>query len=297
MHAYLERVYGSGGAVDVEQLNFFWDNVPGRMGVAVVWQCVTSTGRLYDACGASEAPMFAPLQDASLGLNMLASISADHRCAQRQCLPGRLQKLDTVKLLPLLQRSFDPMHLKFPGFFVHRYREGVSGGHFGDGHFGDGADAPWDRVSAGVPDHRWVEVMRISRLDENGFRKEVCRVGQVWFWLALGSGIWWNTGRSLVLPGPPKRRGWSCWDARREGYDSIQLVDSFGGFTYELLDCRGIDLVDREEPWEAACPPPHIELRSGLPAAADRFAPAIRGEAEQDDAPCVCVGGADHMAC
>ena len=74
--------------------------------------------------------------------------------------------------------------LAFPGFFVHHTREQT------------------ERRRRGVPSHTWVEVMRISRIadqDRKWAQADLSTIGQVWFFLSPGSGIWWNTGRSLVI--------------------------------------------------------------------------------------------------
>jgi hypothetical protein len=67
----------------------------------------------------------------------------------------------------------------FPGFFVHR---------------------PFavSTQLTGVPDHHWVEVMRIARLDEKPDEVDRCMRGQVWFWLAVGSGT--QTERTRIGP-------------------------------------------------------------------------------------------------
>ena len=52
-----------------------------------------------------------------------------------------------------------------------------------------------------MPSHTWVEVMRISRIadqDRKWAQADLSTIGQVWFFLSPG-GIWWNTGRSLVI--------------------------------------------------------------------------------------------------
>mmetsp|Transcript_13709 Transcript_13709/g.36362 ORF Transcript_13709/g.36362 Transcript_13709/m.36362 type:complete len:143 (+) Transcript_13709:2-430(+) len=89
----------------------------------------------------------------------------------------------------------------------------------------------------------------------------------------MGSGVWWNTGKSLVVT--PSSRMPSCIEAAARGYDSIQLTGSFSYFTFELVDCRAhrLGLPTARQTWEHACPPSHMELRSGLPS--PRYAPAL----------------------
>ena len=60
----------------------------------------------------------------------------------------------------------------------------------------------------------------------------------VWFFLAAGSGIWWNTGRSLRLSDIGSFSG--CHDAAARGFETVQLRRSFRGYSYELIDCRGV---------------------------------------------------------
>lgn len=48
-----------------------------------------------------------------------------------------------------------------------------------------------------MPDNAWVEVMRISRFESNTLASERCTIGQVFYWVAFGSGIWINVGRSV----------------------------------------------------------------------------------------------------
>ena len=78
----------------------------------------------------------------------------------------------------------------------------------------------------GVPDHTWVEVIRVGRLDDKDDAPDRATAGQVWFWLASGSGIWWNTGRTLVINEPKQGSGGGCAAAHKQGYDSIQVTRS-----------------------------------------------------------------------
>ena len=127
--------------------------------------------------------------------------------------------------------AFDASALRFPGFFVQ---------HVG------AASA----VTSAADDHAWIEVMRIARLDDREDAiepNETCTVGQVWFWAAPGSGVWLNVGRSLVARGDAARPG--CREAHAQGYDTIQMPAAMGGFSSELMDCRGAatTIVSRRE--------------------------------------------------
>ena len=51
-----------------------------------------------------------------------------------------------------------------------------------------------------LPEYKWVEVRRVSRL--TGFGGDANTEGQLWFWVAPGSRIWLNVGRSLVRTNP-----------------------------------------------------------------------------------------------
>ena len=159
---------------------------------------------------------------------------------------------------------------------------------------------PPDEAFARVPDFHWVEVIRIARLvatRDDYTSGDLSMAGQVWFWRALGSGVWWNVGRSLVVASDdyvasgPRRgtRGPSavtCWQAKARGFDSIQLTRSFNGFSYELLDCRGAARPDARQQWVRACPPAHVELLAGVPAR--RYAPALAPTLASSETPCRC---------
>ena len=176
-----------------------------------------------------------------------------------------------------LDRLFNASDLRFPGFFVHRFD----------------ASALLPPYVSGVPDNTWVEVLRVARI-ETHFGNSSCTAGQVWFWLAMGSGIWWNTGRSLRGENP------GCGEARRRGFDSIQLLRSFNGYSYELVDCRGAEAPGASRRWESACPPPHVELRAGAPPR-PYFAPALAeglpAEAARRSSACLCDQSRYHLNC
>lgn len=157
----------------------------------------------------------------------------------------------------------------------------------------------------GVPPRSWVEVMRIDRIDDKRENEtaDLATLGQVWFWHAPGSGVWWNTGKTLVIDdarniitsldgalseracaSPFSIRDWwmqrdaafngrTCATTRQLGYETMQLLDSFCGFTHEFVDCRGADREDANRTWSLACPPPYVPLMRGLPE--PRHAPAL----------------------
>jgi len=82
----------------------------------------------------------------------------------------------------------------FPGLFVRR--EEVADVPFAAQPF------PVGVRQSGLPNHTWVEIVRVGRIDDKDVSNERsarATVGQVWFWLAPGSGIWLNTGRTLVI--------------------------------------------------------------------------------------------------
>jgi len=231
--------------------------------------------------------------------------------------------------------GYPPLPYTFPGFFVVRDL-------FPQGPVAADPPFPVGMPERGLPDHTWVEVMRISRLDDKTSREVADRsqVGQVWFWLASGSGIWWNTGRSLVInininitamaaidggatesvlssracvPSvhnaddytnrsllnfwrmrDERLREFTCKRARAMGYDSMQLTSSFCGFSWELVDCRGIDRSDAAQTWTAACPPPHVQMLRGLPE--PRVAPAV-AHVTGPSSPCFCETGHNFLNC
>ena len=291
LSSYLRRVYGvpMNQSVNVEQLNFFYNFVPRRDTFAATWQCAvgwesnnSEDGGYTDACD-TRAPLYASLTDAILGMQMFPSRDFPQKIRDRA---GASNVWHAAAKYAFTQ----PTKLLFPGVMVHRNADGPSGGHFGSGSY-DGR-----HLEVGLPSHTWVEVFRVSRADDKSEDRDIAAIGQVWFWLACGSGIWLNTGKTLVQRGPPPAAEYpSCWEARRRGYDTIQLSRSFGGFVFELLDCRGADLPSSRERWEEACPPPHVELRAGLPAG--RYAPAFSGAAIAQEGPCRCDATKQWLNC
>ena len=278
MQRYLGGVYAltseaALASIAVRDLHFFWQHVPGRRTFAVTWACID--------CGTalSDGSLFAPLQDAYLSPSVLRSYPGYARCRGDMTCEARLAG-----------DQFTASQIAFPGFFVQRTATAAA-------------------FAEGVPDDTWVEVMRISRVDESvlytplplGMPLDAATVGQVYFWLAPGSGIWLHTGRSLKLVRGAHgtlthtERHPNCEQARLDGYDTIhQQFAEFAGFTYEIIDCRGAALPTASEHWVPACPPPHVRLLAGVPA--DRYAPALLGIAPAPR-PCVCDRGLDRLNC
>ena len=99
--------------------------------------------------------------------------------------------------------------------------------------------------------------------------------------------LWW------ALPTRP------CTTARAEGYDSIQLIEFENGFSFEILDCRGADLPGFDASWDVGCPPPHVELLSGIPPRASRWAPHLEAapESAEGTVACACDQTMSHINC
>ena len=185
---------------------------------------------------------------------------------------------------PLQDAVLDPCNgygppVPFPGFFVQRQATAAI-------------------MLTGVPDGVWVEIMRIARIDDKPDGADASTRGQLWMYLAVGSGIWWNTGRSLRQLAADNRYigagHASCASARAAGYDSIQLTEFYPSMTLELIDCRGAHLANANETWEQACPPEHMELRAGIPE--PRHAPAIES-ADASSRICHCNPRTSHVDC
>ena len=305
LQQYLGRVYGIDAApVEVGKLGFFWDSLPNRSSFAVTLQCI-DCARAY----LEPQRMWAPVQDAILSPSMMDRIMANQsaiRIAQCPSKPNPNCKGPCKCELQFIMSNYVPSMFRFPGAFVRREK--------------------WSRSSTngamsgpmnGVPDHTWVEVVRIGRLDDKGIvppmhrgltveeynrgtlysGNDVATKGQVWFYLGLGSGIWWNTGTSLVLNVGYEGEKPSCEFAAARGYDSIQMTRSFAGFSYEIVDCRGVKAAPKEHglSWSAACPPEHVTLRSGVPT--PRYAPALAAVPEEHWEPCRCDMSLDHLNC
>jgi len=160
-----------------------------------------------------------------------------------------------------------------------------------------------DKVGdTGVPDHTWVEVVRVGRLDDKNDEPDRATAGQVWFWLASGSGIWWNTGKTLVINVPKQGSGGGCAAAHKQGYDSIQVTrrgpTPTHPYSYEIVDCRLQGSAEAHMTWASACPPPGVTLRSGMPAEAERFAPALEGkQLRAQKAACHCDPQYSYLNC
>ena len=153
----------------------------------------------------------------------------------------------------------------------------------------------------GIDDHQWVEVMRVARVNDGSeSERDKCVRGQVWFWLASGSGIWWNVGKSWKVLAPDTRYHWTrptCQGARRQGFDSIQFVRYYPAMTLELIDCRGANLTLANDPWDSACPPEHVTLLAGIPAVDERHAPALNDIAEASARRCDCNRASSVLDC
>jgi hypothetical protein len=360
---YYRTVYGSGvtslplqtRSDPMSMINFFWNSVPGRSSFNVTWATVRCALLGWQRSGALYAPIddmqhdislitrpmvercmtgncsnlskcrdvpLGPLQanDAPLSRSDMRSIA---RSGMRKCIAIGLESFANFSLGATFQEGWSfgldaniaywvgapgyprPMY-RFPGFFVRR-------------------DGNENRTA--VPSNTWVEVMRIDRIDDKDNDSEQpdrATVGQVWFWYAPGSGIWWNTGNTLVynitkditvdVTIAESTRSCSAewnlntwWETRDEafkevtcknavdqGYDSMQLLASFCGFSHELVDCRGAARDDVDDTWSIACPPPHVPLMRGLPEA--RYAPslvALSGPASS----CQCSPHLSYLNC
>ena len=273
-----ESVNVSAEWVNVSQLGFFWQRVPGRDTFSVRWRC-------WQCQHAPRGLIWAPIQDASWSPAFINASSSLRGCESKgQNHSGWYLLLAAEHCSDRYRQELHRL-LAFPGFFVVR------------------------NAAEPVPDDHWVEVIRIARLSttDSQYRDaDLSAVGQVWFWRAFGSGIWWNVGRSFVVTdddtehhgtrgGSRGTGAISCWVARRNGFDSIQLMRSFGGFAYEMLDCRGATLPNSHKPWTDACPPEHVQLLSGTPAR--RFTPALAPWVPSVEVPCQCnVAEVHHNA-
>ena len=247
---YLLRVYGADSSFPlhrISSLGFFWASAPARSTFMVSWRCP------WDS---ASSPLYASLVEAALNPNLIRGAATKLNLSETECgSPGL--SADRIPSSPeraqcerdrILKPGFESKRLHFPGFFVRNYN--------GEAH---------QRVH-GLRDNSWVEVMRVTRIDPKRAPKDRCTLGQVWFWLASGSGVWWQTGRSIRVP--TEATAIDCATAHARGYDSIQMLQSNSNqLPIELIDCRGASLTDAlTTPWESACPPNHVSLRTGLPA-------------------------------
>ena len=301
LDCYYQRVYGGavqGGLVDVSGLDFFWSHAPtlGSAHINVSWLSTAHNGpESIGACAVPEGTLWAVWNDASMHPAILSCTGAARRCScsNDACAPRLLVNPTSSKLDATAgQSSFSSgfqcamdavprSKLRSPGFFVHR--EGVR--------------------SAGVADHTWVEVMRTARMDKfyggeapaeslEGFRSKMDLVGQLWFRVARGSGVWLNVGRSQRHSG--RSNNPSCAQARADGYDTIQLTTGYGS-AYDLIDCRGANRPDANITYEAACPPPFINLIAGAPLPRD--APGLVRVTDDVRLRCRCDRALDAVTC
>jgi len=211
----------------------------------------------------------------------------------------------------------------FPGFFIRREEPRDLNGY----PVAAGQNTLPYFHQNGFPANTWIEVMRVGRIDDKkpgSEEQDRADRGQIWFWAAPGSGVWWNTGKTAVWSSRvsvqggnnracaqdmgswgkdemnywAKRNGestpYTCAKARSLGYDTIQLTQSFCGYSHELIDCRGYDRADARTTWTNACPPPHLKLMRGLPQ--PRAAPALDGLVGPAT-ECMCSYELDYINC
>ena len=123
---------------------------------------------------------------------------------------------------------------------------------------------PWTARKSGgeLLNQTWIEVMRVGVYNATEERHGV------WYWPARGSGVWWNTGRSIrtwqgdLLGGEAEAERIAA--LRRRGVDSVQFVHSGTGayraLFVELFDIRptsgGLEMA-------SAGPCAGAELRGG----------------------------------
>ena len=144
----------------------------------------------------------------------------------------------------------------------------------------------------------WVEVMRVTTGDPEGFRPDDGYPYGCWFWPMPGSGIFINIGRSLRanstrhavdILGIPRHDLYFAPTTRAAGFDSLQVLMgqvNLGGSrsqyhvvtgpTFELIIANGACMT---ESVEGACPP--VELRTGWNASL----------------PCICSDDSPILNC
>ena len=264
-------------AVHVSAVLFFWHSAPFAAQRSVRWVCALCSELL------PVGSIWAPHDEAKLNPSLLEPGACRSRAGPElaECRLGHLHV------------EYDASRLTFPGFFVHRFAPEEQRSNMLQGSL----------HSQGVPDHHFVEVMRVARV-ENKFGstpsasngRSACTRGQVWFWLATGSGIWLDVGRSLRLLNI-KDSPDGCRAARAAGYDTIQLMQSMRGLTFEIIDCRAMGLSGDSDPWENACPPRHVHLRSGLPEPLYSPALALPSGHPGTQFECHCNDERDHLNC
>jgi hypothetical protein len=281
---YLSAVYGRSAlaitparmASFASSLSFFWGHAPARPNVTVTWQCHWRPGCVAEI---RTGQLWAPLAEATLNPSLL-----DWKALPGSLHTGNISKHGlgsrSQRASQLLRRTFNSSRLTFPGLFVHRSR----------------------RPPPFVSDGEWVEVFRVSRVEDKAMPRDVCTEGQLWYWRAPGSGIWLNVGHSLRHGAAPLTPGRSlCAEAASSGYDTVQLAFADLGVA-EILDCRAALRGNRTaltRTWELACPPPLASpLRSGLPPHAVQTSTTPPSEhrsghgtarrAGRDSPPCPC---------
>ena len=216
---YFSKVYGFGAGssdsirVETSKVGFLWFFVPGRETFTAMWV------NCHECKKFSSGLLWGPVQDVQYGTRLVEQYRGAAACRNDvACLTAAARS--GLQLQGMRDRW------SFPGVFVHRDALSAL------------ANAPAHSYwKTGLPDNTWVEVMRIDRLDTTS----TCSLGQVWFHLAPGSGIWWNTGRSLKrLTTESAAELWShqptqpCSTFRKHGYDTIQMAQLAVGETVIL---------------------------------------------------------------
>ena len=296
MRQYFSTLYGLQGDEACLHLNpthntFYWWFVPDRTSFEVSW--------IPSYCsGFGNGLMWGPIDDAVMSTRLVQTYDGNADCLLPNggyTDPPQHTTHDDPCLAELAHGYTSPL-VTFPGTFIQRFDYEYLAQHPATSHW-----------RTGIESHKWVEVMRIDRIDlVSHSDTTTCTLGQVWMWLAPGSGIWYNLGNSKKAVTTGEAAGlWyglptrPCTTARAEGYDSIQLIEFENGFSFEILDCRGDGLPSFDHSWDIACPPPHLELRSGLPPKDQRWAPALEGlpEAAEGTAACRCDAERWHLNC
>ena len=143
----------------------------------------------------------------------------------------------------------------------------------------------------GVPSDGWVEVHRCGDRHATSRSGGSRSVGDLWMYLARGSGVHYNVGRTLVARDKAdlQRRAGNvtrlkdafAW-ARARSFDSVQLTHSLEQrlFKFEIVDLR-LGLSD-----DARCPP-----------AASAAAAAVFRAGWQPRDPCTCAHAQPCLHC
>jgi hypothetical protein len=208
---YLPSIYG--GAANARLIpwmprppQFFWNSAPMRQEISVPFACHWAR-----ECRVREPTAWVPLQEASFNPSRLSCDElARCRAAPRECTE-------------LARAAFTASPLSFPGFFF--FVPPPEGGTEHDE----------------IADNSWVEVMRVARLDNRIPLRDKGSEGQMWYWLAKGSGIWINVGRPLRSRSAGERSP-GCAFALEEGFDSVLLSGSdiqYMGARCETRTSRG----------------------------------------------------------